>query len=699
MHRNSAPPGSALRLRRLRACCGLLAVLLMAGARGADDPTELSLEELAVEPVFSGSKFPQRRADVPGAVSIITADDIRANGWRSFDEVLGALRGVFVSNDHAYHYLSARGFGRPGEYNPRFLFLLDGQRLNEDVFGQAPVGRDLPVDVGLIERVEFISGPGSASFGSGAFIGTVNIVTREPAALPGPRALLGLGSDATREARASWGGTLADGAVSLMLAAGQYRADGTPYRFPELDDRFSPGGRSAAAADAEHAGNLYLKLRAGESVLSVSANRRDKRIPTALYRTVFGAPELDSHDERTQIGAHSLWRPLADLRIGLDAGWLTLRGRGDYPYGFDIGTARQGYANDRATLELRADWSGWAGHRLTGGVEVKRDFTRSQSAGGQHFMRSHDFPDTLLSFYLEDQWRLTPHWLLDFGARRDHPLGETGQQLSPRGALIWQPGPSTSFKLVASRAYRYASEFERAFLPQVLGGPILDLAAESIRNLELVAEHYMSNNWRAQASLWHYRADRLIGTRAVDPSLTIVSGDGRRHGHGADVETEFAFDDGARMRASLAWQQVDGGWGTPPPDAAALADWHPQTPFPTAGVSLPPGAVANAPRWTGSTQFSRPIGFGAARAALELRALSARMSPNGATAPGRLVVSCNLSELPLARGVSLDLGVFNLFDRRSWDVASADNVDVLGRRLDRIPLDGRLLRAQLRMEF
>jgi len=660
--------------RRIVALAALLLVAQFASPAAAHDVAELTLEELAAEPVFSGSKFPTRTADVPGAVSLITADDIRAHGWRSFDEVLGALRGVTISNDRNTATISARGFGRPGEYNPRFLFLLDGQRLNDGVFDQAPVGRDFPVNVGLIERVEFISGPGSAQYGSGAFIGTVNIITRGAASLPGWRLLAGAGSRGMREGQLSWGGWLDNGA-DVMLAASSFHSDGANLRFPEYDDAATPGG-SASGLDGERARNLRARLHSGATTLALTANDRDKQVPTAVFRTVFGDPGLRSADQRVQLSGETGWDLAPELHLTMLGGWLSTHGEGHYPYPPErLGLARQTIDNDRANIELRAAWTGWSGHRLVGGIELRRDLLRQEEleTTARHF--THTDSATSAGIYAEDGWRLDEHWLLNLGARLDQ--AGSARNLSPRAALIWQPAPVTSIKLVDAYAYRAASEFEQVLMPIfVEQRPPRALATEHIRNTELIGEHYFSNNSRSQISVYRYSAAHLISTSSRTSGGPMVTDNGARTGHGADIETEFAFDDGARLRASAAWQRIEG------PATAATGAPVPNTPGRIFGV-----------------QASRPIGLGDARLALELRGLSARQSPGGYPVAGHVLVNLNLSALRLAHGVELDAGVFNLFDRQYSDVSSADNVDSRGRRLRAIPQDGRLLRMQVRVAF
>ncbi|MCH7600018.1 MAG: NAD(P) transhydrogenase subunit alpha [Myxococcales bacterium] len=143
------------------------------------DLLEKSLEELLnleVPTVYAASKREQSITNAPASVTIVTADEIAKFGYRNLAEVLGSIRGVHVIYDRNYHHIGVRGFNRPGDYDSRILKLIDGQRVNENVYGSGQSGTDSLIDLDIIERIEFVRGPGSALYGTSAFFGTINIV-------------------------------------------------------------------------------------------------------------------------------------------------------------------------------------------------------------------------------------------------------------------------------------------------------------------------------------------------------------------------------------------------------------------------------------------------------------------------------------------------------------------------------------------
>src|SRR5439155_4757889 len=87
-----------------------------------------------------------------------------------------------------------RGFSRETDYNDRLLLLINGQAINENVFGSAPFGTDLALDLDMLERIEIVRGPGSSLYGTGAMFAVVNLITRSGAMLDGVSASASAGS-------------------------------------------------------------------------------------------------------------------------------------------------------------------------------------------------------------------------------------------------------------------------------------------------------------------------------------------------------------------------------------------------------------------------------------------------------------------------------------------------------------------------
>src|SRR5690349_7141037 len=191
-------PQRSIAVRRARDLRGILiremcpavllfaALMLFAGPLAAQDQTQtdrrgMSIEDLAnakVDSVYGAPKFLQRSSDAPTSVTVVTAQEMQRYGYRTLAEVLKSVRGFYVVNDRNYSYVGVRGFLMPGDYNARILFLLDGHRVNDNIYDGAYVGTEFPVDVDLIDRIEIIRGPHSSAYGTGAFAAVINVITK-----------------------------------------------------------------------------------------------------------------------------------------------------------------------------------------------------------------------------------------------------------------------------------------------------------------------------------------------------------------------------------------------------------------------------------------------------------------------------------------------------------------------------------------
>src|SRR5580698_11079425 len=212
-----------LRYRRL--LLGLAGVAALHDAAAAD-LADLSLEQLMQIGVVGASKYEQKQSQVGAAVSVITRQEIRAFGWRTLDQALASLPGVYVTYDRQFTYLGVRGFGLPGDYNTRVLVTINGNRVNDPIFDSGPSGRELPLDLDLIERIEFIPGPGGAVYGQNAMFAVVNIVTRTGAEMNGAEAAAGYQEPQSLiEGRASWGAHL-DNGVDVLMSVSDMNARG-----------------------------------------------------------------------------------------------------------------------------------------------------------------------------------------------------------------------------------------------------------------------------------------------------------------------------------------------------------------------------------------------------------------------------------------------------------------------------------------
>ena len=90
-------------------------------------------------------------------------------------------------------------------YNNRIALMIDGHRLNDNIYDGALIGTEFPIDVDLIDRVEVIRGPNSSLYVASAFLGVINIITKRGRDLPKVSVAGEAASYGTYEGRVSYG--------------------------------------------------------------------------------------------------------------------------------------------------------------------------------------------------------------------------------------------------------------------------------------------------------------------------------------------------------------------------------------------------------------------------------------------------------------------------------------------------------------
>lgn len=570
-------------MRLLTSAAAALAALAAAPARGAESLDEL--EGLLRQPVYAASKFAQASADAPVAMTVLTAGDILTYGWRTLAEVLNGARGVLLREDRTYSYIGVRGFGRPGDFSQRVLITIDGMRINDAVYDQALPGREFPLEVGLIERVEFIPGPGSSFYGPNAMVAVVNVVTKSAGDLGGGNATFGLGSQQSRSLSLRQG--LALGAGALVLGAHVEKRPGGDLYFPEFDDGTGVRG-TVRGADAERDHKLFAKWRLGGWQAMALWSERTKNVPKAYYGIDLGAPAPVSN---RYAAADLQWRGGGSTHDAIvHLSYVDYAFRGVYPYGADAQV-------DRAAarwLVAEGSWvyRGWAGHRVVLGGEVRRNLAQHQS--GQIVGAN---PQTLFDVrgrslrvgaFVNDEWTLAPTWRAVLGARWDRDT-DSATTITPRIALFWQPTPALSVKWVDGRAYREPSVFEARHEDgsSQIGNPALGV--EQVRARELVVDWRASTALRFTASAFHNRFSDLVDP-GVDSATGLVQYQNTpgAHTRGLEVEADFIAANGWRVRASWAGLRThDFGLGLPLTNAPrSLTKLHSSLPLPWEGAVL-----------------------------------------------------------------------------------------------------------------
>jgi outer membrane receptor protein involved in Fe transport len=657
-------------IARPLALCLALAAMSMAHANSGSALTALSLEQLLEVRIVGASKYEQRQSEVAASVSVITRQEIKAFGWRTLDEALASLPGVYTTYDRQYSFLGTRGFGLPGDLNTRQLVTINGNRVNDSIFDAGPFGRQFPLDIDLIERIEFIPGPGGAVYGQNAMLGVVNVITRTGAELSGTELAASYQSpQALRKGRASWGKKLESGTdvlvtVSGMRARGENRlmdfgASGTP---PSV----------AAGLDGERDNEFFGRVAHGPwSFEHVYGNRR-KDDPTGTY---FSDPLVAGSYQSDRFALTQL-----QYQDSFADGSLHLSGRlfnGTQAYRSRLtftalaGTATLESPADSAWhgIELRVLSTAWADHKVMAGLEAQENRRQDQAVTGHLNPADEVFisrTGSRIGVFAQDEWNLVDGLTATLGLRHDRN-NSTGGKLSPRFAVIWQADAQTTIKGLYGRAHRAPNVFERDYGDGNTQVANLALNGESIETLELTLDRRLGQSLSVRASVYEWRMHDLI-VLGVEPlsGLNQYQSGGDVKARGVELSADKTWNAGARARGSLALQDAAYGNGA---------------------------KVINSPKLLAKLNASAPLGLAGLRAGYELRYDSSRVTPNGSALGGYAISNLSLSSDALAPGVELALGLYNLFDTKYAQPGSPNNWQ------NQFEQDGRTARVLLNLKF
>jgi hemoglobin/transferrin/lactoferrin receptor protein len=126
------------------------------------------------EVMVIAGRIDEGSTEVPSTNEVVNSGDFLEGGHRTLPEVLGNVSGIMIqktTHGHGSPYI--RGF--TGRQN---LLLVDGIRVNNSTFRAGPIQYWNTVDPYAAAQIEVVKGQGSVQFGSDAFGGTVNTVTR-----------------------------------------------------------------------------------------------------------------------------------------------------------------------------------------------------------------------------------------------------------------------------------------------------------------------------------------------------------------------------------------------------------------------------------------------------------------------------------------------------------------------------------------
>lgn len=317
-------------------------------------------EEEEEEVVVEGQKQPVTSSPV----YTITGDEIQKQGVESLTEVLRSLPG-FAINDAGFGADIHTGLFYRGTTLNQNLFLLNGRSLNSNInvyHGATDLNNILTSG---IDRIELFSGTAATLFGSEAFGGIVNIITKGPIGQPfQANAQAQFGSYGQQNYRANISGSA--NALGYALGYERFQAD-NDYPVPQ------------GAANRGLDGRLFNGDVQFDNYFGRLAYQVDRR----------NTLSLDTFKTTSRKGLLYFGFPLQRDRLNHD--------------GLNIGLS----------------WRGLVGAGedsvLTANLGYNRDYFNTYGPTQNIFYRQGSLDSTLLTARAEHNWQISPTYNLRYG--------------------------------------------------------------------------------------------------------------------------------------------------------------------------------------------------------------------------------------------------------------------------------------------
>ncbi|MGZ8947258.1 MAG: TonB-dependent receptor plug domain-containing protein, partial [Methylococcaceae bacterium] len=609
----------------------------------------------------TASKYSQRNATASSAMRIVTAEDIRTYGYRTLAEVLRSLPGVYITSLRDYSYIGVRGFGRPGDYNSRVLLLIDGERINENIYDGAYIGNESLVDVDLIDRVEYAPGAGSAIYGNNAFFAVINVLTKRGSDYNGGQLSGEYGGFDTYKGRGTYGKRFDNGA-DLLLSANGFNRDGQERIYFKQFDTPEQNNGVAENLDYDHYHSAFAKLSYEALRIEGGYIDRKRGVPTGFWDGDLNDPINSNADSQAYVAINFDDAIAKDWRLNGRLGYHHYEYDGLFSYQKNY---QRDYiehsAGDWWNGEIRLQNTSFDNHRLQFGAEIQHNFQQLQqySATPDIVYFDENNPSIRYGLFLQDEIRLLESLNFTAGVRYDYnQLG--GSSVNPRVGLAWQPFDASTVKLVYGSAFRAPNTFELYYDFQKG-----DLKPETIKSLELGLEHFLTPSTRLSASFYHNWISNLISETVTSDGYVTLINAGHLNANGMELEAEQRFSSGVRLNLSYSLQRLQDEQDS---------------------------LLTNSPEHLVKLHLSTPLGYKDWIAGLETLYMSERLTRTDNTVSDHIIGNLSISG-SVFDNVQTSFSVYNLFDQQYSDPAGDGYVQ------DRIPQDGVSFRLKLSVGF
>ena len=489
---------------------------------------ELSLDELLNVTVTTASKHEQSPSDSPSVTIVITSEEIERFGQNNLFEILERATSVYMTGSVFFpqNVISIRGT-LLGHYDHHVLMLINGRPVREGYAGGINFAIFNAFPIETIDRIEILRGPGSVLYGTNAYSGVINIITKKDT--DNTTKISFVGGSLGTEGLSLQGSSENDG-LQLNWGLQFFNEDG--WKFEATDNN--------GITDHKHFGeeNVGGFISAEYKGFKLNALFTDSKQGFMGASTNWsGQPEIDD-------------RYMQSNRLFVDAGY-TYNFSDDWYLDTNLSYGEMefdhynytGYSND-TFLESTSHWQVNENLRWIAGVTYWH-----QDVGSTDGLRDAPIPSftsSWYSLYSQINYTASDQLKLVVGALMNK-ADNIESDIVPRAGAIYQFSPNTGIKLMYAEAFRTAFGVETGFnlilrnpdnsiRGGLRGNP--SLKPESIKTTDLQL-YFNDSDYQLALTYFYSHLENLVGReRAADNVLDFIN-EGHIDIHGIELELKW----------------------------------------------------------------------------------------------------------------------------------------------------------------
>ncbi|MBH8553726.1 TonB-dependent receptor [Nostocaceae cyanobacterium CENA357] len=404
-----------------------------------EQPTPADDADIFLEVIGEQNSLPESTP-----VYVIDQEEIKKQGAASLADVLKRMPGFAINDVGPGADIHTGTYYRGASIN-QSVFLINGRPINTNI-NTYHGGTDLnSIPVEAIERVELYSGVTSALYGSSAFGGVVNIITKEGYAQPKLTGSVEFGSLSLNNQQVSYGGS--SGAIKYNFSFERYFTDNR-YRVPVGAANRDPQGflSNADTATSTYFGSIVLDLDQKNS-LNLDITKLSSRRGLVYFGFLLQRDRLD-HD---------------GLNIGLS--WKTRLGNAedstlttslgynqDYfsTYGPTGNFYRTGILDtQQLTARVDHEWKLTPNNKFRWGLDLKNTdlngdvLSNNPSRIANNETENRSVLNTAL--FAVNTWNISDNFQVDLGLRQSFD-GQFGNYFNPSTGLRYAVTPNIAVR-------------------------------------------------------------------------------------------------------------------------------------------------------------------------------------------------------------------------------------------------------------